>query len=104
MRNDLIIQVEIAPRLDSRDREPADLADRPISLFDHPALEAALELLDNPKTVMHHGGANLHRAGPEKQEFDRVLPRLNATDAADRNFYVVIRRNRRDHVERNRFD
>src|SRR5262249_55863894 len=102
MRNDLIIQVEISPRLDSRDREPADFADRPISLLDHPALEAALDLLADPKPEMHHGGANRKGAAPEKKEFDGVLPGLNAADAADRDLDVVIRRNRRDHVERDR--
>ena len=82
--DDLVVQVELAPRLDPRHRAADDVADRLEALLAHPAFEAARQVLDDPESVMHDGRADLHRARAQQEELDGVLPGLDAADAADR--------------------
>ncbi len=51
----------------------------------HPIFHALDHAFDDAEAVVHHRGANLHAGGAKQHELHRVLPALNAADAADGN-------------------
>src|SRR5262249_37166381 len=102
--DDLVIQVELAPGLDARHGPADEVADPLEALLQHPAFQAAAELLDEAEAVVHDGGADLDAAGPEQQELDRVLPGLDTADAADRHADRRVAGEGGDHVQGDRLD
>ena len=50
-RDDLVVEVEFAPRLDPGHRAADELINRPEALVAHPAFEAARQVLDDPEAL-----------------------------------------------------
>src|SRR3954467_7707253 len=65
----LVVDVEILPVGHVRHRPAAEILDRPVALGIHPVAEPGDHVIDDAEAVMHGCGADLHRAGGERNEF-----------------------------------
>src|SRR5262249_23457170 len=100
--DDLVIQVQLTPGLDARHGLADQLTAFGNPLPQHPAFQPTNQLLDDAEAVVHDRRTDLHAAGSQQHELDRVLPGLDAADAADRHPDVWIAGNGRDQVEGDR--
>ena len=71
----------------------------------HPLLKPLYKLFDDLETIGHRSSADLHIAGPKRDEFGRVAPCGHTANARDRNVGCFrIARDGCHHVQRNRLD
>src|SRR5579883_101980 len=80
----LVMQVEVLPLHDARRRLADEVAELGKAFLVHPVRETGVELLDDPKAVMHDGGAELDAGGAQQHEFHGVGPGGDAADTGDR--------------------
>ena len=102
-RLDVVLQIEELPVGDVADGVADEIVERAVALRIHPVRQPADHVVDDAETVMHGGGAHLHRARAQRHELGGVAPGADAADAADRlavGFFVA--RDLRDHVQRDR--
>src|SRR5262249_15611846 len=102
--DDFVIEIQVAPLLDSRGRLADDVADLGEVLFAHPVFETARKLFDDAEAVMHDSGADLHAGRAKQEKLHRILPGLNAADAANRHLDCGIVGESAYHIERDRLD
>src|SRR5262249_1329523 len=67
--HDFVIQIQLTPTLDSWHRLADEVADVLKAFLQHPVLQPAGHVFDDPEPVVHDGGADLDAAGAEQQEF-----------------------------------
>ena len=92
LRDDLVIQIEIAPIHHIGNGAAAKILDGAIAVVVHVGVQAVGHILDNAKAVVHGGGADLHAGGAQRDVLGRVRPRADAADADDWNFYLFRHR------------
>src|SRR5580698_3994982 len=78
--DDFVVEVEVFPVGDARQRETAEVVERGETLGAHPAFEAFGHVFDDAIAVVHDGGADLDGARAEEDELCRVAPGFDAAD------------------------
>ena len=96
VRDDLVIQVEVAPILHVGHGAAAKILDGAIAMRVHVLREAVDHVLDDAETVVHGRGADLHGGGADGDVLGSVIPEADAADAADGQLYRFGDAKRRD--------
>src|SRR5471032_3407458 len=79
-RYDLVVQIQVLPIRDLRQRQPAKFLDGAESLFINPVAQPSGHVLHHAKAVVHGRRADLHRAAPHQDELRRLSPSRNSAD------------------------
>src|SRR5215203_4236774 len=85
--NDFVIQIKIAPISYATDGFSDNVVHRSKTFVVEIVVQTVNHIFDDPVTVMHHGGTDLHSSRAEKHKFDRIAPCIDAADAGNRNIY-----------------
>ncbi len=81
--DDFVIEVEVAPFFDATGGFAGEVGDGVEAFFGHVVFESAGHGFDDAEAFVHDGGADLEGGCAEEDEFDAVLPGLDAADARE---------------------
>ena len=102
VREQVVIQVEVFPLRDARERPAADVRERAVAAVVHPVRQPVGQVLHDAEAVVHYGGADLERPGAQGDELGGIAPRGDATDPGDRNLHRRITGDGGDEVQGDR--
>src|SRR2546430_15051610 len=87
----MIVEIEIFPLRDARQRAAANVGERAVAAFVHPVRQAVNQVFDDAEAVMHNGGAHLQRPPAPPNELRRVAPgrRAAAPRKWENDFWVA---------------
>ena len=71
---DIVFQIQILPVHYIFCSHSTEVLDLLVSLFVHPMIQSLDHIFDDPETIVHDGGANLHSLSPHGHEFRRIFP------------------------------
>src|SRR2546423_9074643 len=100
----MIVEIEIFPLRDARQRAAANVGERAVAAFVHPVRQAVNQVFDDAEAVMHNGGADLQRPRAQRNELGRVAPGRDAADPGNWNSDFGIARDGGDEMQRDWFD
>src|SRR5256885_494009 len=84
----VVVEIEVFPLRDAWERSAADVRERAVAALVQPVRQPVDQVLHDPETVVHHGGAHLQRASAQGDELGRVSPRRNAANPGDGNLHA----------------
>ena len=100
--NDLIVQVELLPLANIRQRQPAKIIDRREALLRHPPKQTILHVFDDAIAIVHRRGTHLHGAAAEQNKLRRIAPTSDTANARERKSARRIGLYLLNHIQRNR--
>src|SRR5438067_1339525 len=101
---EMIVQIEIFPLRDARQRAAADVGERAVAALVHPIRQAVNQVFDDAEAVVHDRGTDLQRPRAQRDEFGRVAPGCDAADPGNRYGDLGIARNGGDEMQRDWLD
>ena len=100
----MIVEIEIFPLRDARQRAAANVGERAVAALVHPVRQAVNQVFDDAEAVMHHRGADLQRSRAQRDELGRIAPGRDAADPGNRYGDLGIARDGGHEMQRDRFD
>ncbi len=97
--DDLVVQVQMFPLGDFRNRVTEEIADRRKAFCVHPIAQPIDHVFHDAVAIVHRGGTHLHRTAAEQDELGGLAPSGNAADAGDGNADVGIGSDLLHHVQ-----